>query len=123
MSVNVSVITNIAADVLTVPSSAIQTQGNTSYVLKLASSQTTTVAGQTGVIAKTAPTQAVVQTGVSDGTNTQILSGLNAGDSIVVQSITITSTKSAASSATSALRIGGTGGGGGATRATGSVIP
>jgi len=123
MSVNVSVITNIAADVLTVPSSAVQTQGTNSVVLKLDPSQTQTVAGQTGVIAKTAPVRAVVQTGVSDGSNTQILSGLNEGDSIVIQSITITSTKSAASSATSVLRLGGGGGfgggaGGGAVRAT-----
>jgi hypothetical protein len=116
MSVNVSIITNIAADVLTVPSTAIQTLGSSSYVLKLAPSQTEAVAGQAGVTAKVAPTRVTVQTGVSDDTNTQITSGLNVGDSIVVQSITTTSTKSAAASATSALRLGGGagfGGGGG----------
>jgi RND family efflux transporter MFP subunit len=123
MSINASIITNIAADVLTVPSSAIQTQGTTSYVLMLSPADTETVAGQTGVIAKVAPTRVTVQTGVSDDTNTQITSGsLKAGDSIVVQTITATATKSAASTATSALRLGGaTGGLGGGAGFTGAT--
>ena len=127
MSINVSIITNIAADVLSVPSSAIQTQGTNSYVLVLNPSDTTPVVGQQSVAAKVAPTRVTVQTGVSDDTNTQITSGsLKAGDSIVTQSITASATKSAASTATSALRLGGAGAGGfgggaGAVRAGGAA--
>lgn len=124
MSVNASIITSIAADVLTVPSSAIQTSGASSYVLMLSPADTETVAGQQGVIAKVAPTKVAVQTGASDGTNTQITSGsLKTGDSIVVQTINSTATKSAASSATSALRVGGGGGFGGGTGAARVTIP
>ena len=125
MSVNVSIITNIAADVLSVPSSAVQTQGSNSYVMVLNPSDTTTVAGQQGVTAKVAPIRVTVQTGVSDDTNTQITSGsLKAGDSVVTQTIVASATKSAASTATSALRLGGAGGAGfggaGATVRTGT---
>lgn len=120
MSIAVSIITNIAADVLSVPNGAIQTQGNLSYVLVLDPSQTTAApTGQQGVVAKVPPTQVVVQVGTSDDTNTQITSGsLKAGDSVVTQTISPSNAKTAASSATSALRLGGGGafgGGGGAT--------
>jgi multidrug efflux pump subunit AcrA (membrane-fusion protein) len=119
MSVNASIITNIAADVLSVPSTAIQTQGSSSYVEVLNASSTQAVVGQQGVTSSVAPTKVVVQTGASDDTNTQITNGnLKAGDSVVTQTINATAAKSTAATATSALRLGGAtggfGGGGGA---------
>ncbi len=125
MSVSASIITNIAADVLSVPSTAIQIQGTNSYVEVLTSGDTTPAVSGQGVTSKVAPTNVVVQTGVTDDTNTQITGGnLKVGDTVVTQTINPTATKSAASSATSALRLGGGGGGfgggggGGAVRVT-----
>jgi HlyD family secretion protein len=119
MSVNVSIITDVQADVLAVPNSAIQTQGAQNYVLTLDPSKTQSATGQIGVTSSLAPSRVMVVTGASDDTYTQITSGsLNAGDSIVTQTIASTAAKSTAATATSALRLGGGtatfGGGGGA---------
>jgi len=113
MSVSASIITDIAADVLAVPNAAIQTQGSTNYVLTLDPKQTKSMAGQTGVTSSVPPKEVVVQTGISDDTNTQITAGLTASSTVVTQTITTTAAKSTAASATSALRIGGTAGFGG----------
>lgn len=114
MSVNVSIITDVQADVLAVPSSAVQAQGSQSYVQVLDPKQTQSTTGQTGVSASVPPSRVIVETGASDDTYTQITSGsLNEGDSVVTQTINPTATKSTAASATSALRIGGGGGFGG----------
>jgi HlyD family secretion protein len=124
MSVNVSVISDVQADVLAVPNSAIQTQGTQNYVLTLDPTKTQTIAGQTGVASSVAPTHVVVQTGTSDDNYTQITGGsLKAGDTVVTQTIQTTAAKSAAAAATSATslfggaRTGGGGFGGGATTA------
>jgi HlyD family secretion protein len=118
MSVNVSIITDIQADVLAVPNGAIQTQGTQNYVLTLDPAKTSPVTGQTGVISSVQPASVTVQTGASDDTYTQITGGsLKSGDTVVTQTILATAAKSSAASATSALRIGGGagfGGGGGA---------
>ncbi|HVY67799.1 MAG TPA: efflux RND transporter periplasmic adaptor subunit, partial [Patescibacteria group bacterium] len=115
MSVNASIITDIQADVLAVPNAAIKTAGTRTYVEELDASSTESAATGSGVISKTAPAQVTVTTGASDDNYTQILSGLNESDSIVVQTINSSTAKSAASSATSATNLlrGVTGGGGG----------
>ena len=122
MSINVSIITDTQADVLAVPSSAVQSQGGSSYVMVIDPLKTQSVAGQTGVTSSEAPTRVMVETGASDDTYTQITGGdLKEGDTIVTQTINPTaakSTASAATSATNALRLGGgnaTFGGGSAT--------
>ena len=107
MSVSASIITNVAADVLAVPTSAVQSQGVTSYVLTLDPKQTKSTAGITGVTSSALPTKVTVQTGISDDTYTVITSGINEGDTVVTQTISGTTTKSAAATATSALRLGG----------------
>jgi HlyD family secretion protein len=113
MSVSASLITGVAADVLTVPISAVQSQGNINYVLTLDPKQTQSASGQTGVTSNAPPKMVTVQVGISDDTNTEITGGLNEGDTVVTQTITASAAKSAASSATNALRIGGGGGFGG----------
>ena len=69
MSVNVNIITNHKDNVLLVPSAAVQTSGGQSYVRVL---------GKNGQIS-----QVPVQTGISDDTNTEIVSGLSAGQQVV----------------------------------------
>ncbi len=111
MSVNAAIVTAIDQNVVTVPSSAVKTQGNVSYVQvfnpPLVSSNSTT-----GAISKIPPTSQIVTTGLSDGTNTEITSGLKAGDQVVTRTISGT-TKTTTTSATPSL-LGGGGGFGGA---------
>jgi multidrug efflux pump subunit AcrA (membrane-fusion protein) len=120
MSVNATIQTAVAEGVLTVPSAAIKTTNGTSYVQvftpALATATTGTTASQ-GVVSATAPKSVPVTTGISDATTTQILSGLTAGEQIVVRTTGTTATVSAAASATSRTSAGGGFGGGGGAAA------
>lgn len=98
MSVNVEIITNVKQDVLTVPNSAIKTQGTAKYVQVL-------VAG--------APQQKIVAVGLSNDTNTEITSGLNEGEQVITQTITARTSSANTTAGSSTLRIPGIGGGGG----------
>ncbi len=100
MSVSASIITKVAADVLTVPNAAVKSStagGN--YVQVLVNGQ---------------PQNKTVTIGIADDTNTQILSGINAGDQVVTQTITTGATSSTTGTAaqTGTSILGGLGGGG-----------
>ena len=82
MSVTAAIITNIAQNVIVVPSSAIKTSGQTSYVQ---------------VLVNGAPVQKTVQPGLSNATQTAITSGLNVGDNVITQTITAGSSTSTSS--------------------------
>ncbi len=112
MSVSASIVTAIHQDVLTVPNSAIKTQGSTQYV-QILDTPGPVVAGVQGVTSATAPRQQTVVVGLASDTVTEISSGLNEGDSIITRTITPT-TKAA--TATAPSLIGGGGGAGGARR-------
>ena len=88
MSVSASIITNTALDVLTIPSSAIKSSTNGSYVLVFPESMTTS--STTQITTAITPTQQSIQTGLSDDTNTEITSGLTEGQVIIVKTITNT---------------------------------
>jgi HlyD family secretion protein len=75
MSVSAEIITETKESVLTVPNSAIKTQGNNTYVEVFNISSTT------------APTQKKVITGISNDTLTEIVSGINEGDRVVTRTI------------------------------------
>jgi len=128
MSVTADIQTAIADNVLEVPSSAIKTSGTNSYVLvpsaaapSTATTPTTTGIQTQGVSLPTPPTEVPVQIGITDGTNTEITSGLTAGQTIVIKTITATTTaaKTTTTAAPSLLGgattrgAGGFGGGGG----------
>ncbi|MDD5396557.1 MAG: efflux RND transporter periplasmic adaptor subunit [Candidatus Moranbacteria bacterium] len=74
MSVSAKIITQIKQDVITVPNSALKTQGNRTYVEVLNNG------------AKT-PEQKIVEMGIANNTETEIVSGINAGDNVVTQTI------------------------------------
>lgn len=129
MTVNAAIITGTAPDAITVPASAIKTQGTTSYVLVVKNPPTGAADSGTAVDLSQTPTRVTVTTGLTDDTNTQITSGLSEGDVIVSRTVTTsTQTTSTSSSApslfgSSATRGGGAGGfggagGGGAARTT-----
>ncbi len=112
MSVSASIITDVKQDVLSVPNSAVKTQGNTHYVemfdTPLAQGQ-----GNQGVLSSLLPRQQPVEIGLSNDTATEITSGLKEGDQIVAR--TITATTATTQQQAPSLFGGGnrTGGGGG----------
>jgi len=113
MTVNATIQTAVAQDTLVVPSSAVHTQNGASYVQVFEPALGSTTAGT--VTTTRTPVTVPVTVGISDNTSTQILSGLVAGEQIVVRTTASGSTVTAAASATTRT-FGGPGGGGGALR-------
>lgn len=104
MSVAAAIITDFKGDILTVPNTAVKTQGASKYVQVLTNGQ---------------PVRTTVTTGLANDTDTEIVSGLNEGDNVVTQTITSSSAKTTTTGTSSILgggsvRIpGATSGGGG----------
>lgn len=105
MSVSAVIITGVKQDVIVVSSSAVKTQGNNSYVeifdpkLEQASSTGNGNQGlpaQAGVPSAVAPKQQSVEVGISNDTQTEIVSGLKEGAQIVVRTISASSATTAA---------------------------
>ncbi len=115
MTVSADIVTAIQQDVLTVPTAAIHTSGDTSYVETLPRAATSTTAMTSGVTSLVAPTQVPVSIGLSGDDTTEILSGLSEGDLIVARTITAAST--AKKTITTPSLLGG--GTSGATRTAG----
>ncbi len=115
MSVNATIITAADQDVIIVPSSAVKTQGNISYVQELGQKYSAAQEAA-GITSITAPKNVPVTTGLSDDTNTEIVSGLSVGDQVITKTVVTTgataSTKTAATAATTRTGGGGFGGGG-----------
>jgi RND family efflux transporter MFP subunit len=100
MSVSASIITYVKQDVLTVPSSAVKSQGGTTYI---------------EVLNSATPEQKNVTVGISNSTDTEIVSGLSEGDKVVTQTINSSSTSSTTtqnSSSRGGIGLPGLGGGG-----------
>lgn len=73
MTANISFVTDKRENILLVPSEAIKME-NKSYVL---------------VAAKDGPKKRFIETGISDGKNTEVLSGLKEGDKVLVQGLVL----------------------------------
>ncbi len=117
MSVSTSIVTEVKADVLTVPNSAVKSQGDQHYVQIF--NTTTTKTGTDGMIATEAtPDRVMVEVGVTNDSLTEIISGLKEGDQVITQTIKPTTGTSSASSQGNLLRMGGAASGG-AVRTTG----
>jgi len=87
MSVSAVVITDTKQDVLLVPSGAVKSKNGDYYVETLSQKwdlTDKTVQAQ-GVVSSTSPNQKTVQTGISDDTSTEIISGLSEGDQVVAR--------------------------------------
>ncbi len=100
MSVSAAIITNIKQDVLVAPNSAIKSQNGQSYVEEFTSPLPLPTDGGIGSISKVAPTKIPVEVGLSNDSETEIVSGINEGDEIVVRTIapTVAKTTTAAPS-------------------------
>jgi macrolide-specific efflux system membrane fusion protein len=99
MSVSASIITDVKQDVIIVPNSAVKTRGNKNYVDVLSSGTT--------------PQQVTVQIGAVNNTDTEIVSGVSAGDKVVTRTVNPNATTTPSAGQGGALRIPGFGGGGG----------
>ncbi|HRY63000.1 MAG TPA: efflux RND transporter periplasmic adaptor subunit [Patescibacteria group bacterium] len=105
MSVTAVIILEAKTDVLLVPSAAVKSAGEDSYVELVANdgSFDVTAAESTGVTLVTAPTKQTVTVGSSDDTNTEIVSGVVAGDLVITRTINASTTqKTTANSTTNA---------------------
>jgi RND family efflux transporter MFP subunit len=117
MTVNAKIEVATATDVLTVPASAVKSQGGASYVLEFnppLASSTVSTAGTAGVVSSVAPVQVPVETGIADDTSVEITSGLSEGEQVVVRTINASSATTATASRTAAggtAARGGVGGG------------
>ncbi|MDE1970062.1 MAG: HlyD family efflux transporter periplasmic adaptor subunit [Patescibacteria group bacterium] len=122
MSVNAAIITDVHQDTLLVPNSAVKTQGTTHYVEtidKTLLGNVSNIENPQGIATTLIPQRRTVEVGISDNNSTEILSGLEQDDEIIVKTITATKSTTAAS-APSLIGGGGArgvtgGGGGGAT--------
>lgn len=114
MTVNASIQTDTAQDVLVVPSSAVKTAQGQSYVLAFGTPLATTSISNGGVESKEAPVQIPVEVGISDDTSVEIRSGLTEGEQIITRTIAASSAATASATARaggmSGMRAGGFGG-------------
>ena len=141
MSINASIVTAQESNVIVVPNSAIKTVNGRSFVQipttpvvnpyqANASSTGSTTRRYNGTanvgISVASVVTKPVTVGLSDNTNTEIMSGLNAGDYVVTQTLTGTAAKAGStnilSSLTGGARTGG-GTGGGFTGGTRTAAP
>jgi HlyD family secretion protein len=110
MSVNAEIITQAKTDVLNVPSSAVKSDNQGSYVLVFSPPLTNTGSATTGVTSDVPPVSVPVQTGLTSDTSVEITSGLTEGEQIVTR--TTSSSQTTATTQSSSLFGGGAGAGG-----------
>jgi len=124
MSVTADIVTQVHQDVITLPNTAVKTQGTTRYVLEPASAvgdDVISASANGGVVLSGGTKMVPVTVGLSNDTVTEVTAGLNVGDQVIVQSLS-SSGSTAPAATTSGLRLGGSlfggsgGGGGGAVR-------
>jgi hypothetical protein len=105
MSVSAAIISEMKADVLAVPNSAVKSQNNQYYVEVLNPENQLAVEGSASQVeAIGAPQKKEVMIGIASDSSTEIISGLVAGDNVVVQTINsaaISGSANAGSSGTS----------------------
>ncbi len=112
MSVTADIITDAKSDVLTIPNSAIKSQGSQKYV-ELAEGQINggqqLLANVSASALKSPLQQQTVETGLSNDTYTEVVSGLKEGDIIVSSTISSNNTNTGGSTQTQSneLRIPG----------------
>lgn len=104
MSVSAAIITDVKQNVVLVPNSAVKSNGNSQYV---------------EILVNGAPQSKNVETGLSNDTMTEIVSGLKEGDQVVTQTITANTTVANQSQQNTGIRIPGITGGGGGFRGGG----
>ncbi len=90
MSTSANIITNVKQDVLLIPNSGLKSKNNNSYV-EIFDTLPTNVTLDTDVVLPTTPQQQNIVPGVSNDTETEIVSGLKEGD-VIITKTTLSST-------------------------------
>ena len=103
MSATATITTDQKFDILIVPNAAIKTQDEQNYV------EVINVDNQQAGANSATPVKKFVEIGLSNDTNTEILSGLNEGDQIITKIISSTATATAAAQQKSGLQMLGGG--------------
>ncbi|MDR3581728.1 MAG: efflux RND transporter periplasmic adaptor subunit [Candidatus Pacebacteria bacterium] len=131
MSVTADIVTESAQNVIAVANAAIVTQGSSTYILvpsvQLSTSSLQASAG-TGIELTDAPKRVAVTTGLSNDTLTEVTSGINVGDQIIVKTVkstgaSKTTTTSTKTTSVTSLLTGGSRGGGGTPPSGGGGMP
>ncbi len=115
MSVSAAIVTAVRQNVLMVANSAVKSQGNTHYYVEMFNQPLPASSGNQGTVSATPPTRRTIEIGLSNDTSTEITSGLEEGDQIVVRTIAA-ATKTTATQAPSLIGGGGGRGFGGGGR-------
>lgn len=127
MSATANIVTQMRQNVIAVPNAAIVTSGGTSYILEPASplSASDLAASASGGTVLAATKQVPITVGLANDTMTEVTSGVNVGDQIIVQTIksTTASKTTATGGGTSALQLLGGGGSGGTRLGGGAGAP
>ena len=87
MSVTADITTETTQDVIIVPNNAVKTQGRMSYV-EVFENPLPSIKGNTPITSSIPPVQKRVEVGTSNDSFTEIISGINEGDQVVVRTIT-----------------------------------
>lgn len=88
MTVSASIITDAKQDVLLAPNAAVKSSGELYYVEVLDSALTKNAKNNEGIVSKNLPTKKQVEVGLINDSSTEIVSGLNEGDQIIVRTST-----------------------------------
>lgn len=106
MSVNVEIITNSKKDILTLPSEAINTRNGKSYV-EVFETPVDNVTSQDGIVTTSKVIRKEIEVGITDDTLTEIISGLNEGDQIILKTTSEEETSSSSGGSTNSRNEGG----------------
>ncbi|MCK9578067.1 biotin/lipoyl-binding protein [bacterium] len=108
MSVSASIITQTSQDALVVPSTSIKTLGGKSYVEIPNETIADSDLGSTkGITLKNKTKMIEITTGLSNDTSTEVLTGLNENDLIVINTISNTKTTKTTTNGQSLFQMGG----------------
>ncbi len=98
MSVSAAIVTDVRQNVLLAPNGAVKSQGGASYVEVPDAAENigkNGVSGNAAMILKFTPKQQPVEIGASNDSMTEVTSGLNEGDLIVIRTVSASSASSA----------------------------
>ena len=97
MSVSATIITEAKQNVLLIPNSAVKSLNDTYYVEMPNETISTDLAGVSGVALTVSPKQQQIETGLANDSYTEITSGLNAGDQVIIRTIDSSSSSTSSS--------------------------
>jgi multidrug efflux pump subunit AcrA (membrane-fusion protein) len=104
MSVSATIITDVHQNAISVPNSAIKTQGSTSYILVPAENVSDILINESainGIALSETPKEIKIMLGLTNNSVSEITSGLQVGDLFIVKSITTTGVATSATTKTS----------------------